>query len=80
MPGAVVGVSVAPGDEVSAGQKLLTLEAMKMQTILTAERDAKIAEVHAAAGKQVETGDLLVVLAERLAMPWHVSVRRPTTT
>ncbi|MDQ3330300.1 MAG: biotin/lipoyl-binding protein, partial [Planctomycetota bacterium] len=62
MPGMVVTVNVQVGDAVKKGQKLLALEAMKMQTILTAERDAKIAEVHAAAGTQVETGDLLIVL------------------
>ncbi|HEX6986287.1 MAG TPA: biotin/lipoyl-containing protein, partial [Planctomycetaceae bacterium] len=62
MPGMVVSVSVKPGDSVKKGQKLIALEAMKMQTTITAERDGKIAEVHAAAGTQVETGDLLIVL------------------
>jgi pyruvate carboxylase len=60
MPGAVVNVTVAPGENVTEGQKLLTMEAMKMETTLYAERAGKIAEVLAQAGTQVEAGDLLV--------------------
>ncbi len=40
----------------------MTLEAMKMQTTITAEADGKVAVLHVAAGKQIETGDLLVTL------------------
>lgn len=61
MPGMVVAVAVQPGDSVKKGQKLLTLEAMKMETMLNAEQDGKVAEVLIKAGSQVETGDLLVV-------------------
>jgi pyruvate carboxylase len=60
MPGSVVVVSVAPGEEVAAGQKLLTLEAMKMETTLHAERPGKIAEVLVRPGTQVEGGDLVI--------------------
>jgi pyruvate carboxylase len=60
MPGAVVGVAVASGEEVTAGQKLLTLEAMKMETTIYAERAAKIAEVLVRVGTQVEAGDLVI--------------------
>jgi pyruvate carboxylase len=60
MPGAVVSVTVATGDQVAEGQKLLTMEAMKMETTLYAERAGKIAEVVTQAGKQVEGGDLLL--------------------
>lgn len=62
MPGMVATVAVQAGDQVKQGQKLLVLEAMKMQTTINAERDAKIVEVLAVAGKSVESGDLLVVL------------------
>lgn len=60
MPGAVVSVAVSQGEEVVAGQKLLTLEAMKMETTLYAERAGKVAEVVARPHTQVEAGDLLV--------------------
>jgi pyruvate carboxylase len=60
MPGAVVGVAVAVGEQVAVGQKLLTLEAMKMETTLYAEKAGRIAEVLARAGTQVESGDLLI--------------------
>ena len=51
---------VAPGDEVAAGQKLLALEAMKMETTLYAERPGKVAEVLVRPGAQVEGGDLVI--------------------
>ncbi len=60
MPGAVVAVSVAIGEEVSAGQKLLTLEAMKMETTLYADRPGKVAEVLVRPGIQVDGGDLVI--------------------
>jgi len=60
MPGAVVAVAVALGDEVAAGQKLLTLEAMKMETTLYADRPGKVAEVLVRPGMQVEGGDLVI--------------------
>ena len=62
MPGLVVTVAVAGGRPGRRGQKLLTLEAMKMETTLYAEQDGKIAEVLVKAGAQVETGDLLLRL------------------
>lgn len=62
MPGMVVNVAVQPGNKVVKGQKLLMLEAMKMQTIIAAERDSTIAEVLISPGTQVETGDLLIIL------------------
>ena len=60
MPGLVVRVAVAPGEQVAAGQKLLTLEAMKMETTLYAERAGTVAEVLVRPGTQVEAGDLLL--------------------
>ncbi|HEY1189835.1 MAG TPA: pyruvate carboxylase, partial [Gemmata sp.] len=60
MPGAVVAVGVAPGEEVAAGAKLLTLEAMKMETTLYADRPGKVAEVLVRPGLQVEGGDLVI--------------------
>src|SRR5690606_37440973 len=62
MPGMVVQVAVSVGDEVKRGQKLLTLEAMKMETNITAERDLVICAIHVFPGTQVDTGDLLIEL------------------
>jgi len=64
MPGMVVTVAVKPGDAVVQGQKLVMLEAMKMQTTIGAPRDGRVAEVPVHPGTQVETGDLLVTLEE----------------
>ena len=60
MPGLVVRVNFAAGDTVAAGQKLATLEAMKMETTVYAERAGKIAEVLVKPHMQVEAGDLLL--------------------
>ncbi len=60
MPGMVVSVPVQVGDKVTAGQKLLSLEAMKMETQVNATVDGKVAEILVERGTQVETGDLLV--------------------
>jgi pyruvate carboxylase len=63
MPGVVSGVSVAAGQTVRAGDVLLSIEAMKMETALHAERDGTIAEVLVHAGDQIDAKDLLVVYA-----------------
>ena len=52
------------GHEVARGDVLLTIEAMKMETSVRAERDGVVAEVVARPGQQVDAKDLLVVLAE----------------
>ncbi|MBT8153744.1 pyruvate carboxylase [Epibacterium ulvae] len=62
MPGVVASVAVQPGQEVKEGDLLLTIEAMKMETGIHAERDATIAAVHVHAGGQIDAKDLLVEL------------------
>ena len=62
LPGLVVGIAVAAGDPVRKGQKLLSIEAMKMETTLYAERPGRVAEVLAAVGRQVGAGELLLKL------------------
>jgi pyruvate carboxylase len=64
MPGLVVRVNVAPGEQVGQGHKLASLEAMKMETTVYADRAGKVAEVLVKAGTQVEAGDLLVRFEE----------------
>lgn len=60
MPGAVVAVAVEVGEEVAAGQKLATLEAMKMESTIYAQTGGKVAEVLVKPGTQVDGGDLLI--------------------
>ena len=60
MPGAIVTVAVAVGQRVSAGSTLLSLEAMKMETHVTADRDAEVEAVHVAPGDRVQAKDLLL--------------------
>ncbi|WP_333605445.1 acetyl/propionyl/methylcrotonyl-CoA carboxylase subunit alpha [Novosphingobium sp.] len=64
MPGKVIAVEVAQGDAVTKGQKLLTLEAMKMEHTLTAPFNGVVAELNAAAGAQVQVDALLVRIEE----------------
>jgi 3-methylcrotonyl-CoA carboxylase alpha subunit len=60
MPGRVLSVEVRQGDRVSKGQKLVTLEAMKMEHAMAAPFDGVVAELAVAAGAQVTEGELLV--------------------
>ena len=62
MPGAVVTVPVYVGQALSRGEVLLTLEAMKMETTVRAERDGTIKEILVKPGMQVDTKDLLIVI------------------
>jgi pyruvate carboxylase len=64
MPGLVVQVTAAAGEHVAAGQKLCTLEAMKMETTIYAEQASRVAEVLVQPGTQVEAGELLLRLEE----------------
>jgi len=67
MPGKVTAVYVAAGDPVTNGQKLLTLEAMKMEHTVVAPFDGTVAELKAAAGAQVQVDTLLVRIAKEEA-------------
>lgn len=60
MPGRIIAVDVAAGDSVTKGQKLVTLEAMKMEHSLTAPFDGVVAELNATVGGQVQVEALLV--------------------
>lgn len=64
MPGMVVTVAVRVGDLVAKGQKLLTLEAMKMEATVQAESDGKVSEVFVKPGTTVQNGDLLIRFEE----------------
>ncbi len=62
MPGMVFNVAVKVGDSVAPGQKLLTLEAMKMQAAVAAEIGGRVSEIYVHAGTQVDSGDLLMTI------------------
>ena len=64
MHGLLLEVMVKPGDEVSKGQTLAVLEAMKMHYEIQAEIDGTVAEVTAVAGKQVAADDVLIDINE----------------
>jgi acetyl/propionyl-CoA carboxylase alpha subunit len=59
MPGSVVRVGAAVGDQVTAGQPLIWLEAMKMEHTITAPGGGVLAELNVAVGQQVDVGSLL---------------------
>ncbi|TXH84472.1 MAG: pyruvate carboxylase [Rhizobium sp.] len=61
MPGVISTVFVSPGQAIKAGDVLVSIEAMKMETALHAEKDGTISEVLVRAGDQIDAKDLLVV-------------------
>ncbi|MDJ1637549.1 pyruvate carboxylase [Rhizobium rhizogenes] len=61
MPGVISRVFVTPGQAIKAGDVLVSIEAMKMETALHAEKDGTITEVLVLAGDQIDAKDLLVV-------------------
>ena len=62
MPGKVVRVLVAEGDEVEAGQGIVVVEAMKMENEIAAERPGKVTSVRVEEGQTVEGGAVLAVI------------------
>jgi len=62
MPGMVVSIHVSSGDQIKKGDKLLVLEAMKMETTFHAERDGMVTQIIVLQGATVETGDLMLVI------------------
>ena len=62
MPGVISTVSVNEGQTVKKGDLLLTIEAMKMETGIHVERDAKIKAVHVKAATQIDAKDLIIEL------------------
>jgi pyruvate carboxylase len=62
MPGVVASVAVSAGQKLKMGDLMLTIEAMKMETGLHAERDATVKAVHVSPGGQIDAKDLLIEL------------------
>jgi acetyl/propionyl-CoA carboxylase alpha subunit len=64
MPGTVVSLPVSPGDRVVAGDALIVIESMKLETTIRAAAPAEVAAVHVAEGASFERDQVLVTLAE----------------
>jgi biotin carboxyl carrier protein len=60
MPGRVLKILVSEGDEVTAGQPLIVVEAMKMENELSCGRDGKVVKIHVTPGQTVESGARLI--------------------
>jgi propionyl-CoA carboxylase alpha subunit len=60
MPGLVVSVAVAVGDEVQEGQALCTVEAMKMENVLKAEKKGVVSKINAGAGDSLKVDDVIM--------------------
>lgn len=60
LAGRIVSVDVKEGDSVEAGAQMLVLEAMKMNTPVTANKSGKVVKIHVAAGDTVEEGQALL--------------------
>lgn len=61
MTGIILEVLVSPGDRVSRGDKVIVMEAMKMENSVLADRDGIIKEVRVKKGESVNAGDVMVV-------------------
>ncbi len=64
LPGVIVAIAVKPGDSVTKGQEICTLEAMKMKNAIRSGRDGVIASVEVAVGDQVSHGQVLVTFTD----------------
>ena len=64
MPGMIVTVAVKPGQSIRAGDPLVSIEAMKMETQIRAERDATVKAVHVKPGDTIAARDLIIEFRE----------------
>ena len=64
MPGTVVDINVVEGDQVKKGQPMMTIESMKILTVIKAPRDGEVAQVHLESGQTFEKSRVLVTLVE----------------
>jgi biotin carboxyl carrier protein len=64
LPGVILDIYVREGDMVKIGQKLLMLEAMKMENIINADKEGRVALIKVGKGDSVMEGDILIVIGE----------------
>lgn len=60
LPGVIKSIAVRPGQQVSAGDELLVIEAMKMNNVIRATRDGIVETIYTAEGRQVAHGELML--------------------
>jgi 3-methylcrotonyl-CoA carboxylase alpha subunit len=65
MPGTVVEITVAAGDPVTKGQSMITIESMKILTMITAPRDGEVSQVHVEPGDTFDKNAALITLREK---------------
>jgi biotin carboxyl carrier protein len=64
LPGVILDIYVREGDMVKIGQKLLMLEAMKMENIINADKEGRVSALKVGKGDSVMEGDILIVIGE----------------
>ena len=64
LPGVILDVFVKPGDKITIGQKVILLEAMKMENNIESDKEGTVAEVKARQGDSVMEGDVLIIMGE----------------
>ncbi len=64
LPGTILEIHVREGDTIKVGQRLLTLEAMKMENNINADKDGRIISLKVSKGDAVMEGDVLIVIGE----------------
>jgi biotin carboxyl carrier protein len=62
LPGSIVKIFVSEGDVVSIGQRLLVLEAMKMENSIESDKAGKIKTIHKQEGESVMEGDIMITI------------------
>ena len=64
MPGKIVSINVKDGQKIKSGENLLILEAMKMENLITATKDAKIKKINVKSNDAVEADQILIEFDE----------------
>ena len=64
LPGTIIDIFVKPGDRVTIGQRILMLEAMKMENNIESDKAGTVTEIKVSKGSAVMEGDVLIVIGE----------------
>jgi len=64
LPGTIIDIFVKPGDKVTIGQRILLLEAMKMENNIESDKAGTVAEIKISKGDAVMEGDVLIIIGE----------------